>query len=171
MVFCGLDASLSTCGYAFTDENKHIISAGFVDLTPFSTNRLKSAAVVEMIKSKCPIDYNELNRINLEGALSGFSGPSSRSVVVKLARWSAVLEFVLQDSFVCPINLVNAVTARKQLFGKARIVGVKPKVYVKSMMDKLYDTSAWAVTNRVGNPDKRNEDMLDAIVIATYAPT
>ena len=124
-----------------------------------------------MIKSKCPIDYNELNRINVEGALSGFSGPSSRSVVVKLARWSAVLEFVLQDSFVCPINLVNAVTARKQLFGKARIVGVKPKVYVKSMMDKLYDTSAWAVTNRVGNPDKRNEDMLDAIVIATYAPT
>ena len=170
MVYCGLDASTTTVGWAFTDENKKIVSAGFLDLTPFATNRLKSAAVVALIKSKCPVDCTKLDRINLEGALGGFSGPSSRVVVVKLARWSAVLEFVLQDAFACPINLINATTARKQLFGKARITGIKPKVYVKSMMDKLYDVTPWVVKNRVGNPDKRNEDMLDAVVMATYIP-
>ena len=106
----------------------------------------------------------------MEGALNGFSGPSSRTVVVKLARWSAILEFVLQDSFSCPINLVNATTARGQLFGMSRIIGIKPKEYVKYMMDMLYDTSQWEVKNKIGNPDKRNEDMLDAIVISTYVP-
>ena len=170
MLSCGLDASTTVCGYAFTDENKQIVAAGFLDLTPFATNRLKSAAVVAMIKTKFPIDHNKLDRINLEGALGGFSGPSSRVVVVKLARWSAILEFVLQDAFACPINLINATTARKQLFGKARIDGINPKVYVKSMIDTLYDMTPWIVKNRIGNPDKRTEDMFDAVVMATYNP-
>ena len=170
MVSCGLDASTTTVGWAFTDENKKIVSAGFLDLTPFATNRLKSAAVVALIKSKCPVDCTKLDRINLEGALGGFSGPSSRVVVVKLARWSAVLEFVLQYAFACPINLINATTARKQLFGKARIKGIKPKIFVKENIEKMYDMTPWVKLNRNGIADKKMEDVYDAIVASCYEP-
>lgn len=165
MISCGLDASTSCCGYAFTDENKEILVAGFLDLSKIEGNRAKSAAVISIIKSQAP---GTIDRVNLEGALGGFSGPSSRTVVVMLARWNAVLEYALQDAFTCPVNLVNAITARKQLFGKGGIKGVKPKEYVKTMMDTLYDTTQWQKLNKIGNVDKRYADILDSIVISTY---
>lgn len=170
MVACGLDVSTTVAGWSFTDENKKILSAGFLDLTTLHTNRDKAAAVVSLIKLNCPVDYHQLTRINLEGALSGFSGPSSRVVVIKLARWSAVLEFVLQDSFNCPINLINATTARKQLFGKARVVGVKPKEYVKEKMESMYELNKWKPLNKKGNVDVRYADILDSIVMSVYIP-
>jgi hypothetical protein len=91
-------------------------------------------------------------------------------VVVQLARWNAVLEYVLEDFFKRPVNLVNVSTARKQLFGKARIKGIKPKAYVKMELDKLYDMTPWIVYNKVKHIDKRVEDVYDAAVIALYAP-
>jgi hypothetical protein len=168
-VFLGLDASTSTCGFAFTDENRKILHAGFIDLTKFGTNREKSWAIINRLKTE-PL-WPMIDRVNLEAALSGFSGPSSRTVVVKLARFSATLQYVLEDTFgLDKLNLINATTARKQLFGKARIKGVKPKEYVRSMMDTLYDTTPWQVKNKIGNTDKRFEDILDSIVISVYAP-
>lgn len=168
-VFLGLDASTTTCGFAFTDESRKILCAGFIDLTPHTTNRDKAWAIVNRLKTD-PLWAN-IDRVNLEAALSGFSGPSSRTVVVKLARFSATLQYVLEDTFgLDKLNLVNATTARKQLFGKARLKGVKPKEYVRAMMDTLYDTALWQVKNRIGNVDKRFEDVLDSIVISVYAP-
>lgn len=162
----GLDASTSTAGWAVTHEKK-ILAAGFIDLKPFETNRAKAAAVLSVINDSPYL--SKLENINLETALSGFSGPSSRTVVIKLARFSAVLEYVLQDNFVCPIVLVGAMTARKQALGKARVKGVKPKVFVKAELDKLYDMKPWTIYNKIGNPDKRVEDVYDAVIISLYS--
>ena len=166
-IFLGLDVSTTTCGYAFTDENKKILHAGFLDLTKIVGNRAKAAGVISTIEAQAP---GPIDRVNLEGALGGFSGPASRTVIIKLARFNAVLEYALQDAFTCPIYLVNATTARKQLFGKARVKGLKPKEYVRIMMDKLYDTKPWQTLNKIGNVDKRYEDVLDSIVMAVYCP-
>ncbi len=169
MVSLGLDASTTTCGFAFTDENRKILHAGFIDLTKFDTNRAKAWGIVERLKTE-PL-WSKIDRVNLEAALSGFSGPSSRTVVIKLARFSATLQYVLEDVFgLDKLVLVNATTARKQLFGKARIRGTKPKIFVDAELSKLYDISPWIIKNRIGNIDKRMEDVKDAIVIATYEP-
>ena len=170
MISLGLDASTTTCGFAFTDETRKILHAGFIDLTPFTTNRDKAWAIINRLKTEQL--WSKIDRVNLEAALSGFSGPSSRTVVVKLARFSATLQYVLEDTFgLDKLNLVNATTARKQLFGKARINGVKPKEFVRASMDVLYDTTPWQVKNKIGNVDKRYEDVLDAIVSAVHTPT
>lgn len=168
MVSLGLDASTTVCGFAFTDENRKILHAGFIDLTKFGTNRAKAWGIIERLKTE-PL-WSKIDRVNLEAALSGFSGPSSRTVVIKLARWSGVLEYVLQDAFTCPINLINVSTARKQIFGRARLKGVKPKMFVENELKKLYDLSPWEVKNRIDNVDKRVEDIRDAIVISLFSP-
>ena len=169
MLSLGLDASTTTCGWCLTNEKREIVACGFIDLTPFSTNRTKTWEVVNKIKAN-PL-FSTITRVNLETALSGFSGPSSRTVVIKLARFSATLQYVLEDTFGDKLNLVNATTARKQAFGKAKVKGVKPKEFVKSSVDLLYDMTPWVIKNRIGNPDKRMEDVLDALVISLYSPT
>lgn len=169
MTSLGLDASTSTCGFAFTDENRKILHAGFIDLTKLGTNREKAWGIINQLKTE-PL-WDKVDRVVLESALSGFSGPSSRTVVIKLARFSATLQYVLEDTFgLDKLVLVNATTARKQLFGKARIRGTKPKIFVDAELSKLYDISPWIIKNRIGNIDKRMEDVKDAIVIATYEP-
>ena len=170
MLSLGLDASTTTCGWALTDYSKKIISAGFIDLTPHNTNRQKALAVCDHLRGLA--EFSSIDRVNLEASLSGFSGPSSRVTIIKLARFSATLQYVLEDVFgLDKLVLINATTARKQLFGKARQKGVKPKEYVRAMMDTLYDTTPWQVKNKIGNVDKRFEDVLDSIVISAYAPT
>lgn len=161
----GLDASTTTAGWAVTHDKK-ILDAGFIDLKPFETNRAKAAEVMRVIRENP--HFKQIERINLETALSGFSGPSSRTVVIKLARFSAVLEYVLQDNFYCPIVLVGAVSARKQAFGVSRVKGIPPKVFVKTELEKLYDLSKWEVLNKKNTPDKRMEDIRDAIIISLY---
>ena len=170
MLSLGLDASTTTCGWALTDANKKIVSAGFIDLTCYDTNRQKALAINDFIRSMP--EFLSITRVNLEASLSGFSGPSSRVTIIKLARFNATLQYVLEDVFgLDKLVLVNATTARKQLFGKARQKGVKPKEYVRAMMDTLYDTTPWQVKNKIGNVDRRFEDVLDSIVISAYAPT
>lgn len=165
MIILGLDASTSVVGFAFT-EDKKILSAGFIDISKVAGNRAKAWFVIDYLKTHKLID--KVDQINLEGSLAGFSGPSSRTVVIMLARWSAVFEYVLQEYYKKPVNLVNVNTARKQVFGKARIVGMKPKIYVKLMLDKLYDMTPWQVKNKIGNVDKRVEDIYDAVVISLF---
>ena len=167
MISLGFDASTSTVGWAFT-EDKKILDAGFVDISKINGNREKAWAVVNIIKSN-PLT-EKVERVNLEGSLSGFAGPSSRTVVVKLARWNAVFEYVLQDFFKNGVNLVNVSTARKQAFGKAKVKGIKPKDFVKSMVESRYDMKPWATLNKKGGIDKRVEDVYDALVISIYSP-
>jgi hypothetical protein len=167
MISLGLDASTTCVGWAFTSGSV-ILDCGFYDISDYKGNRLKSHRVISLLADN-PLIKN-IGRVNLEGSLSGFSGPSSRTVVMMLARYNSVLEYVLQDSFRVPVNLVGAMTARKQVLGAARLEGMKPKEFVKMKMDKLYDLSKWEVKNKKGNVDKRMEDVRDACVIALYNP-
>jgi hypothetical protein len=139
-----------------------------VDISKIEGNRQKAWTVIDVIKSN-PLT-EKVGRVNLEGSLSGFSGPANRAVVVKLARWNAIFEYVLEDVFKQSVNLVNPSTARKNVFGKAKIEGVDPKTFVKSMVDSTYDMSPYTVLNKLKNPDKRMEDVYDALVISLYDP-
>jgi hypothetical protein len=161
----GLDASTSTVGYAFSNSGD-VIDASFIDISGIKNNREKATKVIDVLKNHPLAD--KITTINLEGSLSGFAGPSSRTVVILLARWNAVLEYALQDAFNVNINLVGAMTARKQVFGASRVAGIKPKEFVKMEMNKLYDMTPWIVNNKRGAPDKRNEDIYDAAVISLY---
>ena len=167
MISLGFDASSTTVGFAFTQDKK-ILDAGFIDISKVSGNRAKAWHVIDYLKAHPLI--GSVDQINLEGSLAGFSGPSSRTVVIMLARWNAIFEYVLQEHYKKPVNLVNVNTARKQVFGKAKIKGMKPKPYVKMMLDKLYNMTPWLVYNKIKNVDKRCEDTYDAVVIALYVP-
>jgi hypothetical protein len=165
MITLGFDASSVTVGFSFV-EDKKILDCGFIDISKIEGNRSKAWFVIETLKNHVLI--SNVGKINLEASLSGFAGPSNRSVVILLARWNAVFEYVLEDYFKKNINLINVATARKQVFGKAKIKGMKPKEYVKMMMDKLYDLTPWERINKIGNVDRRIEDVRDAVVIALY---
>lgn len=167
MISLGFDASSTTVGYAFTKDKK-ILDAGFIDISKYEGNRTKAWAVIDVLSKNQYI--SKIEQINLEACLSGFAGPSNRAVVIMLARWNAVFEYVLCDYYKKPVNLINVNTARKQVFGKAKVKGMKPKEYVKMMIDKMYDMTAWQVKNKAGNVDKRVEDTYDAVVISLYEP-
>ena len=64
------------------------------------------------------------------------------------------------------MELVNPNTARKIVFGKARVKGKTAKEYVKEQIDKLYDVTEFVKINKRGNPDRRNIDAYDALVCA-----
>lgn len=161
----GLDASTSTVGYAFSD-NGVVCDAGFIDISKITKNKEKAQIVVEFLKNNK--HSRDIKYINLEGSLSGFAGPSSRTVVILLARWNAILEYALESAFGDKVNLVGAMTARKQIFGSARVAGMKPKEFVKERLEKMIDISPWEVKNKKNNVDKRIEDVRDAIVMSLY---
>jgi hypothetical protein len=167
MISLGFDASSTVVGFAFT-EDKKILDAGFIDISKIKTNREKANYVFSTI-DKNPLTA-KVGRIGLEGSLSGFGGPSNRSVVILLARWNAIFEHMLNDHYKVPVHLVNVLSARKQVFGKATMKGVKPKPYVKLMLDQMYDMTQWQTKNKKGNIDKRVEDVYDGIVISLYNP-
>jgi len=168
MVTLGFDSSTTVTGFAFV-ENKKILDCGFIDTFKIETNKDKAFFVIKQLESNPFI--SKVNQFNLETSLSGFmQGFSRQQVIIKLARWNAIFEYIISEHYKIPVNLVNASTARKQLFGKARIKGVKPKEYVKEQIEKMYDMQKWIKKNKLGNVDKKMADVYDAIVIANYSP-
>ena len=160
----GFDASTTTCGWAFFDGTV-ITGAGFVDISKCQTNKEKALRVISVIDahSHSPL----ISQINLEAALSGFMrGRTSQQVVIKLARFNAVFEYIVAEHFKVPVKLIGASTARKKLFGKSRIQGVDPKVYVKEQLSQRFDLTTFNIINKIGNVDKRCGDMYDAMVIS-----
>ena len=162
----GLDVSTSCVGYAFT-KNKKIIDMGFIDLKKQKTPKEKTFFVLTHL-SKSPYIDN-VTKINLEDNLSGFSGGrTSQQVIVKLAKFNAILGFVIEEEFGVKVENINPNTARKQVFGKARIKGVPAKEYVKMKIEEKYDTKKWCKTTTRGNWDKRNIDAYDGLVMSLY---
>ena len=160
----GLDVSTSCVGYAFTKDKK-IIDMGFIDLKKQKTPKEKTFFVLTHLSKSPYID--EVTKINIEDNLSGFSGGrTSQQVIVKLAKFNAILGFVIEEEFGVEVENINPNTARKQVFGKARIKGVPAKEYVKMKIDEKYDTKKWCKTTTRGNWDKRNIDMYDALTMA-----
>lgn len=158
----GLDLSTSTCGFAIT-ENKNLIDVGFFDINKAETYKEKANIIITGLLEK------EFQLINVEETLSGFAfGRTSQQTLLKLAKNKAVICYILEEHYHLPMVYANATTMRKQLFGKARVKGMTGKEYVKQQIEKKYDMSAWIKNNRNGVPDKRMEDVYDAIVVSCY---
>ena len=164
MVTLGLDASTTCVGYAFT-EDKKILDMGFIDIKKEKTPREKVFKVLEFLNN---ISYiNKIEKINVEDNLSGFAGGfTSQQTIVKLAKFNAILGFVVEEEFGVEVENINPMTARKKVFGKARLKGVKSKDYVKMKIEEMYDTSKWNKTTSRGNWDKRNIDAYDGLVMS-----
>ena len=149
MVTLGIDASTTCVGYAFT-EDKKILDMGFIDIKKETTPKQKVFKVLDFLNKSSYID--DVININVEDNLSGFAGGrTSQQVIVKLAKFNAVLCFVLEDMFDMEVHNINPMTARKNVFGKARIKGIKAKEFVKGQVEKLYETKKWCKQNNQNN--------------------
>ena len=165
MVTLGLDASTTCVGYAFTQDKK-ILDMGFIDIKKEKTPKDKVQKVLEFINNNSYID--EVYNINIEDNLSGFAGGrTSQQVIIKLAKFNAILCFMLEN-FDFKVHSVNPMTARKQVFGKARVKGKKAKQFVQEEIEKMYNTKKWCKETTRGNWDKRNIDMYDGLVMSLF---
>ena len=100
--------------------------------------------------------------------MSGFAGGfTSQQVIIKLAKFNAVLCFMLEN-FDFKVHNINPNTARKQVFGAARVKGIKAKDYVRMKIEEMYDTKKWCKKTTRGNWDKRNIDAYDGLVMALF---
>ena len=165
MVTLGLDASTTCVGFAFT-EDKKILDMGFIDIKKEKTPKDKVQKVLDFLHQTSYID--NVNDINIEDNLSGFAGGrTSQQVIIKLAKFNAILCFMLEN-FEYNVNSINPMTARKQVFGKARVKGKKAKEFVQEEIEKMYNTNKWCKHTTRGNWDKRNIDMYDGLVMSLY---
>jgi hypothetical protein len=57
---------------------------------------------------------------------------------------------------------------RKQLFGKARVKGMKAKEFVKANIVNFVDVTKFDQKKKKGSWDDRNGDMYDAMVCALF---
>ena len=166
MVTLGLDISTTCVGYAFTKDKK-ILDMGFIDIKKQKTPREKVFKVLGFLDNISYID--EVDKIYVEDNLSGFAGGrTSQQVIVKLAKFNAIIGFILEEEFQVEVQNINPMTARKFVFGKARVKGVKAKDFVKRQVEEMYDTKKWCKKTSRGNWDKRNIDMYDGLVMSLY---
>ena len=165
MVTLGLDASTTCVGYAFT-ENGKILDMGFIDIKKEKTPKDKVQKVLDFLHQISYID--SVDDINIEDNLSGFAGGrTSQQVIIKLAKFNAILCFMLEN-FEYNVHSINPMTARKQVFGKARVKGKKAKEFVQEEIEKMYNTNKWCKETARGNWDKRNIDMYDGLVMSLF---
>ena len=165
MVTLGLDASTTCVGYAFT-EDKKILDMGFIDIKKEKTPKDKVQKVLDFLNNSSYID--DVYDINIEDNLSGFAGGrTSQLVIIKLAKFNDILCFMLEN-FEYNVNSINPMTARKQVFGKARVKGKKAKEFVQEEIEKMYNTNKWCKETSRGNWDKRNIDMYDGLVMSLF---
>ena len=162
----GFDASTTTCGWSFFDNNE-VQDCGFVDISKATTNKDKAFFVLSIL-DKHPL-ISKVKTINLEAALSGFAGGfTSQQVIIKLARFNALFEYIVGEHYKIPVNLISVNTMRKKAFGKCRIKGIKSKEFVKMQLQSKMSLDKWDKFKKNGNWDERNFDMYDAIVCSMY---
>ena len=162
----GLDASTTTVGYAFVD-GKEIVTMGFIPIQKEDTIRDKVELTMKELTAVDP--FNEVERIYIEDSLSGFMrGRTSQQTIVKLAKFNAVLTYCLEFAYGEIVEGINPMSARKSLFGKARVKGVSAKDFVKKEINRLYSLDEYVKLTPTGLWDKRNMDGYDALVCALY---
>ena len=162
----GLDASTTTVGYDFVD-GKEIVTMGFIPIQKEDTIRDKVRLTMDTITELDP--FEKVEQIYIEDSLSGFMrGRTSQQTIIKLAKFNAVLTYCLEFAYGEIIDGVNPMTARKHLFGKARVKGVSAKDFVKKEINCLYNLEEYVKLTKTGLWDKRNMDAYDALVCALY---
>ena len=160
MKVLGLDLSTTTCGWAVT-ENKIILACGFVDISDVENYEAKSDLIIKTLVGQT------FDKIMIEESLFGFAGGgTSQQVIIKLVKNKAVIGYILEKHYKVKVESIHAQTARKKALGAARVKGVKPKVFVKESIERMYDMSKWTILNKKKDPDKRMEDVRDAIVLS-----
>ena len=161
-----MDASTTTVGYAFVD-GKEIVTMGFIPIQKEDTIRDKVRLTMDTITELDP--FEKVEQIYIEDSLSGFMrGRTSQQTIIKLAKFNAVLTYCLEFAYGEIIEGVNPMTARKHLFGKARVKGVSAKDFVKKEINCLYNLEEYVKLTKTGLWDKRNMDAYDALVCALY---
>ena len=162
----GLDASTTTVGYAFVDGSE-VIDMGFIPIQKEKSIRDKVKLTMDIVTNIDPFEH--IDKINIEDSLSGFMrGRTSQQTIIKLAKFNAVLTYCLEFAYGEIIDGVNPMTARKHLFGKARVKGVSAKDFVKKEINCLYNLEEYVKLTKTGLWDKRNMDAYDALVCALY---
>ena len=162
----GLDASTTTVGYAFVD-GKEIVTMGFIPIQKEETIRDKVKLTLDTVTSIDPFD--KVEQIYIEDSLSGFMrGRTSQQTIIKLAKFNAVLTYCLEFAYGEIVEGINPMTARKHLFGKARVKGLSAKDFVKKEINCLYNLEEYVKLTPTGLWDKRNMDGYDALVCALY---
>ena len=165
MVTLGIDASTTCVGYAFTKDKK-ILNMGFIDIKKQTTPKEKVFKVIDFLNKSSYID--NVFDIHIEDNLSGFAGGrTSQQTIIKLAKFNAILCFMLEN-FDYKVHNINPMTARKNVFGKARVKGIKAKDLVKMKIEEMYNTSKWCKETTRGNWDKRNIDAYDGLVMSLF---
>ena len=161
-----MDASTTTVGFAFVD-NKNVIDIGFIPIDKQKTIRDKVQLTMDELTKLDP--FEEVDKIYIEDNLSGFSrGRTSQQTIIKLAKFNAVLTYCLEFAYGEIVEGVNPMTARKHLFGKARVKGKTAKDFVKEEINCLYNLEEYIKLTKTGLWDKRNMDAYDALVCALY---
>ena len=161
-----MDASTTTVGFAFVD-NKNVIDIGFIPIDKQKTIRDKVQLTMDELTKLDP--FEEVDKIYIEDNLSGFSrGRTSQQTIIKLAKFNAVLTYCLEFAYGEIVEGVNPMTARKHLFGKARVKGKTAKDFVKEEINCLYNIEEYVKLTPTGLWDKRNMDSYDALVCALY---
>ena len=160
MKVLGLDLSTATCGWAVT-ENKIILGSGFVDISDVEDYATKADLIIKAL-----IGFS-FDKIMIEESLFGFAGGgTSQQVIIKLVKNKAVIGYILENYYKVKVESIHAQTARKRALGAARIKGVKPKIFVKESIEKIYERTPRTILNKKNAPDKRMEDVRDAIVLS-----
>ena len=161
-----MDASTTTVGYAFVD-GKEIVTMGFIPIQKEDTIRDKVKLTLDTVTSIDPFD--KVEQIYIEDSLSGFMrGRTSQQTIIKLAKFNAVLTYCLEFAYGEIVEGINPMTARKHLFGKARVKGLSAKDFVKKEINCLYNLEEYVKLTPTGLWDKRNMDGYDALVCALY---
>ena len=160
----GLDISTVTAGFAIS-ENKELLDCGFFDISKASSYKDKANIIITGLTGK------QFDRICIEEAVNAFTmGRTSAQTLIKLIKNKVVISYILSEHYkIEPISAAST-TMRKHLFGKAFIKGTPAKVYVKQQIESMFDVSKYVVNNRNGVPDKKMEDVYDAIVCSFYNP-
>ena len=126
MVTLGLDASTNCVGYAFT-EDKKILDMGFIDIKKETTPKEKVQKVLGFLNESPYID--KTIDINVEDNLSGFAGGfTSQQTIIKLAKFNAILCFMLEEMFEFNVHNINPMTARKMYLEKLESKELKLKI-------------------------------------------
>ena len=162
----GLDISTSVVGYCYSSSKSNIDHAGFVDVKKLTNFRDPSPCLSDTLSS---IEINNVSTIIVEDTLSGFGGGrTSQQTIVKLAKCNAIVSYVIEELYKVQVDHVNVSTLRKAVFGKSREKGLDSKTFVKCNLENMLDLSDFIHYNSKNNYDKKNYDMLDAVVASLY---
>ena len=161
----GLDISSTTIGYCFSSSKNKINQAGFIAVHKEISIRSKAHKVAAELKQ---IQLQPSDVI-VEDSLSGFGGGrTSQQTIVKLAKCNAIISYVVEEMYNLEVQHVNVSTMRKSVFGKSREKGLDSKIFVKNNLDNMLDLSEFTFYNSRQNYDKKNYDMLDAVVASLH---